>query len=345
MRTIGYICDNVPLELIEAAGFRAHRVSARPVATTALVDRHVKPELPFRAARPSLTESILDAILGGRVGPLDHLVIPRGSDPVTEMYVELLLAKRRSPDLPIPTLHFLDRNVWPSEEARAFNGRAIERLRAQLETWAGGSIDAEKLRETIGRHNARRARMRAVTDERARTDRDVAGSAALAAYAMETPRLPDSPAGAHRLRLFLGGSEVGDASIYRWLEDHGATVVAEDHGLGQRLGEADADADEEGCPFAAIAARFDKMPGWSASMPLAERARQTVRRATTAHADAAILYVHRHDRLAAWDAPTLKDALAEAGIPTLLINEASGDPDLDAESGAAIESFLRENRR
>src|SRR6478609_9535059 len=78
-RVVGYLCDNMPEELIMAAGFLPYRLSGDPTEGTDAIEQYVQPYAPPFSARNrgvGFTDAILNMLLRGRYAFLDYLVVP-----------------------------------------------------------------------------------------------------------------------------------------------------------------------------------------------------------------------------------------------------------------------------
>ena len=94
-RVVGYLCDNVPEELIVAAGFLPYRLSGDPMEGTEAIERFVKPFAgPFSARNRGVgfTDAMLNMLLRGHYAFLDYLIIPHTRKAIQAYYRELTLA-------------------------------------------------------------------------------------------------------------------------------------------------------------------------------------------------------------------------------------------------------------
>ncbi|OYY92097.1 MAG: hypothetical protein B7Y45_01025 [Sphingomonas sp. 28-66-16] len=349
-RVVAFLCDNVPTELISAAGAFPLRVHGRPNrlsgARTRLVDTLYPPDV---TQRPDFVGSMLDALLDGRYDIADAVIVPHNRNAVQAIHRELADA-RAEYGVAVPTTWYLDKAWSPFEEARAYNRQALIDLRARLESMAGAAIDDASLEQAV--NDAERARDGLAAIAGVRNANVLCGSIALemmgaywslpaSAYARlavaavdEIPRVPRQ-----RLRVYLGGSPVDHPAFYAQVEKLGGNIVAEDHCWGERA--ADARLSDAMAPFDALAERFHATPACSIRFPLAATIAANRDRALRSQVDAAIFRVEARDAVQAWETPEQVSAFEAAGIPTLHLRmQPYGDESAADECIAAFFSGL-----
>jgi benzoyl-CoA reductase/2-hydroxyglutaryl-CoA dehydratase subunit BcrC/BadD/HgdB len=327
-KIVGYLCDNVPDELISAAGFFPLRVKGAPDIDTRIVDDQVdRLYTPEVTVRPSFVAALLARLLNGDYDLLDYLIIPHNRDAIQSIFRQLNDAKRANPALRLPVLHYLDKAWSPFYAAEVYNRDRIVELRSVLENWAGAPIDESALKKAVATSNENRRLLRALAGLRAAAK--LSGVEALQAIGssmlitkeshnklltqlLETARESRPRAGP---RLFVGGSPLDHTSVYSAIEAAGATIISEDHCWGDRV--SDMPLDESLAPIHALAERFHRRPACSIHFPMAEGARACVRRATAAEVDAAIFYVMAEDWSQNWETPGQVRALEDQGVPCL----------------------------
>jgi benzoyl-CoA reductase/2-hydroxyglutaryl-CoA dehydratase subunit BcrC/BadD/HgdB len=360
-QVVGYLCDNVPEELIAAAGFLPYRLSGDPHVGREAVEQYVQPfALPFsaRSQRPGFVEAMLDMLLAGAFDFVDFLVVPHTRKAIQAMYRELTLAGHAYPELALPVLEFLDRAYTPFFASEVFNRQRLVELKARLEEWSGRTVTTDVLTGAIALTNETRALLQQLTELRHASPPRLSGVAALrvigAAAFMpkdEYNRLlrralteVGSAAEARdSVRLFVGGSPHEHTQLYEIVESCGATVVAEDHCWGTRLAEFPLDPSLD--PFEALADRYHRKPACSIAFPLATVVDACTRRAVAANVDGAIFFVLRGDAGHVWDTPDEIRSLQANGIPSLYLAYQpywSARPDeLRASVGAFVSSIKR----
>jgi benzoyl-CoA reductase/2-hydroxyglutaryl-CoA dehydratase subunit BcrC/BadD/HgdB len=353
---VGYLCDNVPVEMIDAAGFLPVRVTGDPEGSLDAVRRYVD-GLFQPTRRIGFAESMLARLLDGTYAYLDYLIVPHNRHAIQAIYQELLRAGATYPELRLPRLHLLDKSWLPFYASEAFNRDRLLDLGRALETWAGRPLTNGTLAEAIAARNEQRSLLAQVAALRAADLPRLSGLDALHVIgsSMTTPvrehtaSLRALLAGADQLplraglRVFVGGSPHDNPARYDVVEACGATVVAEDHCWGSRAADFPVRTDLE--PLSALASRFHQQPACSIRFPLRATVDACVRRAALARADAAIFFDLEHETAQVWETPDEVRALGEHGIPSLHLSEQPyhlADP---AALRQQIEAFLAPLRR
>lgn len=343
-KVIGYFEDNVPEELIIAAGFMPYRISGDPHQPTDTLKKYLYPfwkkhGLSDRQVSLGFQMSMLDLLYRGRYDFLDYLVIPFSRKGILSFCQQISAAQKAYPDLKIPEFWFLDRATTPGFDSSMFNQARIVDFKAQLESWTGAPIADETIQGAIALTNRIRAgiaRLGAL-----RVEKRISGSDALALisagkfippadYAELIEQAAEEIASApvrEGPRIFLAGSPQDNDQLYRLIEADGATIVAENHYWGSRAAEYPVDTDM--APVIAVGDMYHKKPP-SVVYPLQRAIDECVARATAAQADGVVISIYAHDNLEIWTVPHTIDALSGAGIPSLYLSEQPyliADPD------------------
>lgn len=350
---VGYLCDNVPTELILAAGCLPYRLSGSPDSDLSIVrDRIDALYQSDPTGRPDFASSVLSQILNGELDFIDHLIIPHNRHAIQAMYRELIEASAEWPGLKLPKLHYMDKAWSPHSGPDGFNRTSVEDLLHALETWTGRPISDAAIAEAITEAEEVRALLREISAKRRQRPNLISGTTALWAYGASNWLAPAQFVrtaqamldDAHRaqpregLRLFVGGSPLDHDRLYALIEGLGATVVAEDHCWGARLG--DAYDLPDGPPLARLAARFHNAPACSIRFTYEATVQASVDRALVADCDAAIYYVFKGDAAQSWETPDEVAALRGRGIPTLHLAEQRYDCQPAEELRGKIGEFL-----
>ena len=350
---VGYLCDNVPVELILAADCFPFRLSGKADADLRIVSERIdalyQPDL---TGRPAFAASILSQILSGAVDFVDYLIIPHNRHAIQAMYRELIEVADEWPGLKLPKLHYLDKAWSPLSDEDGFNRNAVEALRDALERWTERTLDDDAIASAIDDVEQTRALVRQISAARLQQPTSVSGSSALWAYAAST-RLPprqfqvaaqamldeaaDLPARKGPC-LFVGGSPFDHDRLYAIIDEVGANVVAEDHCWGARLG--DAYAMPQGAPLDRLTARFHNAPACSIRFSFEATISASVERALAAKVDAAIYYVFAGDSSQSWETPDEVGQLRAHGVPVLHLAEQSYDCSPVEEIRQKIADFL-----
>lgn len=337
-RVVGYLCDNVPEELILAAGFLPYRLSGNPDFSTESLERYLQPfAAPFSARNRGVgfVDAILAMLLAGQFDFLDYLIVPHTRKTIQAYYRELTLAKQSYPSLRIPELFYLDRAYTPFYAAEVFNRQALLELRAQLEVWSGQAMTDAAIADAIAVTNTTRRLLQQLAALRAADPPRISGVDALqfigASFFMDKREynrllgsvIAEGPSDAlsGRPRVFVAGSPLDTLGLYELVESCGAVIVAEDHCWGNRGGEYEADTNLP--PFEALADRYHRKPACSIEFPMARGVERCVERACAARVDGAIFFVMQGDGVHIWDTPDEIASLERNDVPSLYL---SGQP-------------------
>jgi hypothetical protein len=125
-------------------------------------------------------------------------------------------------------------------------------------------------------------------------------------------------------RCLLAGSMPPDERLHRTIDATGMSVIAEAHALAP--GQLGTELDLKGAPLEQALARHLRRTS-TGPRAFFDRAAAVVERARTVRADAVVLWLTREDEALAWSAPALQHALADAGLPMLLLPAARWQAD------------------
>jgi benzoyl-CoA reductase/2-hydroxyglutaryl-CoA dehydratase subunit BcrC/BadD/HgdB len=336
-RVVGYLCETIPEELIEAAGFLPYRISGRPGVDPEIQEKYVYPFEPkaFTAVRQiglEFVDSMCSLVLGGDYDFVDYLVIPNTRKTILQIFSQLADAKAAFPELNLPETYVLDRTLTPYFSSGLFNRARLFDFKAKLEVWSGKAISESALSAAIVVHNRNRALLGEIVARRNAKPATVSGRDALQIFCsskfmpkaehsrlLEDYLATNKASEVHGARLFVGGSPVDHLQLYELIESCGATVVAEDHCWGSRCSDFPVATDIE--PMEAIVERYNKVPACSILFPLSETVGRSVGRAVAGGAQGAIFNAFSGDEPQRWDVPDERAALEKRGIPSLYLAE------------------------
>lgn len=356
---IGVIGGEVPVEIIEACGGQAVRLSA--------ADRPAGPEAVrlLGAAVDSVAHSVLDRILSGEPGSLRALVVSRDCQASLRLFyvLRMLAAQGRA----VPAVHLVDLLHLPRESTRDYNAGQIAKLADTVARWTGTGITPE------GLHAARTLRAELASALRALRDRRaagaVSGTTALRVYALAQTATPadclasvDAVLGADqakpgpgkgharagaaegRPRVFLTGSTIDQVSVYDGLESAGLFLAGEDHNWGDPVADLwDPPAEVTDLPtaYADIAGHRLRAGPMAQTSGLAERARYSADRVRRCGASVVLSVGRHHDPAPGWDRPGLiRELGSRARVVTLPVAAHTWSAD---ELGTAVELLTRED--
>lgn len=309
---VGVIGEGAPETMIAAAGFLAYRLSGDPDLPLANVRHYLhasfnkgQSERPIRLA---WVEAIIEKLLNGSFDFVDYLVIPYNRKEIAQVHTKLRDIARDWPQFRLPEAVLLDRAVLGDARAQAYNAARDNEFKAQLESWAGGSIGDAAIRAASDARDESRAEMAKVQQMRGVR---LSGSDALAIMgasrmmprdafnrALKDLLASDLPPAAGK-RVFLGGSAPDSDMLYRCIENARGQVVGENHDWGQRMFEP------EGVSMV--------------TFPLSRSVAACVARAKACQAEAVIHFVHADDSWQMWDVPDEQRALKAMGLPCLYL--------------------------
>lgn len=331
-RVVGYVCDNVPVELIRAAGFLPFRLSGDSSRSREEIARLIAPVHSRRFAGNEFVEAIYAGLADGSLGFLDYLVVPHNRKSVQSIVQSVEILRRVNPQMTLPETYFLDRTYARTFLTGGYNRRSFFSFAEQLAEWAGRPIDEATLDGCIAEANETRGLLRDLNALRVAPAPLISGSEALVilgashylppakfnnllrARLDEVRRRSPLPG----IRLYLGGSPVDHVQLYELVESCGALIVAEDHCWGARCGELDP---APGKALDALARRFDHAPACSLLTSIDDTINAVVNRCVQSRADAAIFSVIKGDASQMWETPSEIDALAARGIPSLHLQQ------------------------
>ena len=322
-KVAGYFCDNVPEEIILAAGFFPFRISGDPRGGTELADRYTEPFY-----QPDV-RSMLNMLLSGWYDFLDFLIIPNSRDAVLALYYHLDKIQQIDPNLKLPELYLFDiprTRFWLSS---LYTRDRVRELARKLEKLSGEEISNKSLSRAIATGNENKMLLKKVAALRAAEPPRISGVEALQIigssmfmlkeehnkllrqFLKETDGLPVTDG----VRLFVEGSPIDNLQLYELVESCNATIVGEDNCWGNRYSDDPIDLSPD--PLEAIAERYHLKSLCPRMHFMDRRTDYCLRSAVEAKAQGALFFFLEWDNAPAWEYPDQKKALEEKGIPTI----------------------------
>jgi len=321
-KVVGYVGDDVPEEMIRAAGFFPLRISGDPWGGTEEADRYTEPFYD-----PSV-RSMLNMLLTGRYDFLDFLVVPHSSDAVLRLYYHLRDIQQMDSALKLPDLHLFDilhTRFWMTG---LYIRDRVREFKKKLEAWSGKELSKKALSQAIAVGSENKNLLMKVSDLREAEPSLLSGVDALQVIgsSMVMPKEEhntllrqflsmEKRPGGEKPRLFVEGSSIDNLQFYELVESCGATIVAESHDWGNRSFDDPVDPTLD--PLEAIAERYHLRSPSPRMHSIGRRVAYTVERAVRAKSRGAIFFFLEWDSAPAWDYPDQKKALEEKAIPTL----------------------------
>lgn len=331
-RVIGYIGDDIPVELILAADALPLRLSGIPRATP-LADRYL--ESSFGTAYRSLLEWWLE----GELDFLDAVVFPRSNDSAQRLYYYVCELQRRGihhgPRSLIYDLARVNRQT-----SRAHTIAATQALASELGTSTAG------LEAALTRVRNRAAFIRRLSGLRVDAV-GLAGSDVLRAWrcmqldwtieleatvrdwSLAAPRTMQGK------RIFFAGSTPPDERFHRAVEGIGCNIA--DELFDEAPSHSAARWMTSGASLEAIADAYRSARSTAAI--LLQSPDTLVARARSIDASGVVLWFVDEDEGIVWEVPRQLERLRRAGIPVLSLTRQRWDA--DAAHLATVQEFAR----
>lgn len=344
---VAFMSNNVPVELIHAAGCFPLQLPTTPLPSTEHADEYLEPRFD------PLVRNVLEQLLRGDLAAVDLLVLPRTVDSMQRLYYYLAELKRSfGKHLPEPFLYDLLHTPWYS--SAEYNYARTLALQSRLEQLTGRPVLEGALRESIRLYNAVRVRIDQLLARRRADPCALAGELALPLFAAAQRVAPEAlcqlldqvldaaSENATGTRTLLVGSAHDSPSLHRAIADAGGQVVSDHHWLGDLL--FGAAIDEQLPPLRALSTHYHRESESVRRFPTAPDT--LVRCAKAAHAEVAVFFYWAEEEALTWDYAAQRRALVAAGIPVLLLARqaypfAAGT---DSAGAAALRAFFDEVR-
>jgi hypothetical protein len=306
---LGFVGPDVSIDLLLASGRPFGHLPWRADDATPFADQWLE------SGFPGWSRSILEQWHAGAFDGLEAVVFSRTDDASQRLYYYVRELQQRGL-LKGPRPLVLDLALVPRQSSFEHSALAVASLARDL------GIDDAALRGGVARADALRLKLRQLQAHRG-TDGSFFERLSRALLWSDPTRWIDAvtlPAPDDAPRLLLAGSVPPDERLHRAVGQAGGCIVAETHvhavgRLGLPLAAAEADA----------ARHVARQLIATASGPRAflDRAAWIVQQAREARAAAVILWLTREDEALAWHVPAMRQALAAANLPALVLPAAS----------------------
>jgi benzoyl-CoA reductase/2-hydroxyglutaryl-CoA dehydratase subunit BcrC/BadD/HgdB len=334
---VAFASNNVPVELIHAAGCFPLQLPTAPRPDTARADRYLESRFE------PMTRAALELMLAGELDAARLVVLPRTSDSWQRLYYYLCeLARSFGEQLPEPFLY--DLLHTPFESSAEYNLESTRALAEKLAAVSGKRPSEPELAQSIALYNRIRDKLNQCLARRRAVPCQLAGSDAVELFTASQRLDPlvfegvleglmASPTAAvSGMRTLLIGSAHDTPALHRAVERAGGQVVADYHFRGDLLwGPKIAHARK---PIEAIAQHYHRSSLSARTFPTPLES--LVELAKTSRADAAIFYYYAEEEALTWDYAAQEAALRALGISTLHFESESYPP------SAAVEPRLRD---
>jgi bzd-type benzoyl-CoA reductase N subunit len=325
---VGTLCSYAPEELILAGGALAHRIvgGSGPIS---------KADAHLQSYSCSLVRGALADALTGELDLLDGIIFPHTCDTIQRLSDIWRINAKTGFHLDVVLPVKLN-----TDSARTYMTAVLTGARARLETLLNRSIGDADLRLAIETYNQIRATMARLYTLRRQRPGLIAGhdlhTIVRASMVMDrreflaclgdlVDRL-EQQSGEDKLaakRIFLSGGVCNLPDFYALIESAGGVVVGDDLCTGSRglTGRIETGKD----PLGAIAARYARRAICPAKHAgVTRRGDELVRHAKACGAQGLIFVFLKFCDPHAFDYPYLKAMLAEAGLPSLVIELEEG---------------------
>lgn len=325
-QVIGCLGSDVPEEFLIAAGFLPVRICGDPAANSEIADQYLEPGFD------PLVRAQFSRIVDGSYSYLDYLIISNSSDALIRVFYYLRALLEVEPSMGVPELYFFDFLHTHFRLSALYDRDRARDLLEILGNWRGQIVTSEELTRAIALCNQSRQLLQELQTLRGPQPPRLAGSQALELIgALQfMPRqeynelLKTFLEQAHNLislkgvRLFVTGSTQDHTGFYELVESCGAIIVGEDHEMGSRLFTSQVDPSVD--PIEAIVDRYQLRPPSSSQATISERVEALVNQVRASGAEGVIFFIHTADDAPSWDFPAQRKALAELGLPVLLLD-------------------------
>jgi benzoyl-CoA reductase/2-hydroxyglutaryl-CoA dehydratase subunit BcrC/BadD/HgdB len=347
-KVVGYCSNNIPVELILAAGLQPVELTGSPAHATAVGDEYMETIFDGHI------RSLFDRTLTGQFNFCDLILIPRSSEGYLELYYFLDEVRKWEPNRKFPEIYLFDLLQTPYWTTGRYVRGRVDALKAKLEQVAGHAISAERLLEAVKTVNRSRDLLRDINTLRRSDPPRLSGGDMLKVIAasgftergaynalleeLAKPQSAGKPlSGA---RLMVKGSPQGTTEFYDLVEKNGAVVVADDHVNGERA--FDGRVREAQDLLDAISFYYQTESYSPRSYPQSTQDARFMANVEAAGVDGVIFFVEEHDDTLGWDYPDQKKLLDARGIPSVyLVHQSYRTPDRAAQTAAVRDLVQR----
>jgi hypothetical protein len=323
---IGLVGADLPIDVLLASGRPFGHLPWDAARPTPWADLWLESSFPY------WTRSILEQWHAGAFDGVDTVVFSRAEDASQRMYYYVRELQRRGA-LRGPAPVMFDIALLPRESSLAHTTAAV----AELATTVGTT--AAELPRGIERANRLRSALQHLQATRAGSGPFYERIARAALWSDTTgciERIEPPATRSTNARVLLAGSVPPDDRLHHAAEEGGASIVAEAHVHGlARLGAPLMLAGDS--PESAVARGLRTASVGPRAMR--DRGRWIVEQAAAARASGVIVWLTREEEALAWHVPTQTRALADAGVPALVLAAAQWRADDGAL--ARIADFCR----
>lgn len=350
-KSIGYLSALGPVEIITSAGLIPVRLKGDVSESITKADAHMETIVcPF-------VRNVFDAVLKGKYGYLDGIVIPHLCDSTSRTYDTWTY------NVGLPYTHFLNVPHVTDDPSVEFFKAILRVFMKSLEELTGRAIPDEALAGAVKAHNENRQKMRELYSLRKMNPPLVSGAemtkllvAAISLPVEESTALIESvikerrgkaasPDG-KRKRIMLVGDQIDDVVVTDIIEKAGARLVMDDTSIGSKMYWGDVDVTPD--PMQGIAERYlRKLPLPTTCVGLQKSYEESLevrfghirKYADEFKVDGVILFIYKYCDPYGFEVPALKNFIESYGTPVLYLEDEYSASTV-ARLKTRIEAFL-----
>ena len=338
---VAFVSNNIPIELVHAAGCFPLQLPALRGDPTPRADLYME-----RAFDP-MARSIFERLLRQDFSFVDLIVLPRSVDSFHRLYY-YLCELRRTAQEQVPESFLYDLLHTPWHSSAEYNYASTVAFGKRLEDLTGAEVSEGAMLASIALYNRIRRKLSAVSERRRSVPCTIAGTDAIELLIASQQMAPEAFEGvlddlltrplrvAEGTRVIVVGSAQDTSALHASIGRAGGQVVADHHWRGDLLfGHC---VDESLPPLRALSTHYHRDSASVRTYPAATAG--LVESARRAGAQAAIFYYYAEEEALTWDYPAHAAALAKIGVPALRLDSQPYPPD-DAIQ-PALSRFLAE---
>ena len=322
-KIIGALGDDVPEELMIAAGMQPVRIYAGDAGRYPEADKYL--EYAFDPVMRAKFQQIVD---GTWAASLHGLAISNSTDVIIRIYLYLRELKRVEPEQPIPDMYFID---WLFTRNRMYQERnefILKGFMDKVEHWAGRPVTPKDMDDAAKLCNENKAMLRKLDALRHGSEVLIGGCEMLvligSGFFMDKERHTTLLRRVYEaarqwpvisgVRVFYTGSAQEKLDVYERIEACGGVIVGEDHGWGARS--FDRDYPRSYPPVRALVDTYMLREFSSKKAFVSQRVSALNRQVCKSGAQLVLFYLHMYEEAASWDYPEQKKSLEAQGIKT-----------------------------
>jgi benzoyl-CoA reductase/2-hydroxyglutaryl-CoA dehydratase subunit BcrC/BadD/HgdB len=325
---VAFMSNNIPIELIHAAGCFPLQLPALPGDPTPRADLYMEQSFD------PMARSIFERLLRQDFSFVDLIVFPRSVDSFHRFYYYLCELRRMALET-VPESFLYDLLHTPWYSSAEYNYASTVALQERLEDLAGIEVSDGAMLASIALYNRIRRKLSVVSERRHSVPCTFAGTDAIELLIASQHMAPEAfegvldalltcqPRVAEGTRVIVVGSAQDTSALHASIGRAGGQVVADHHWRGDLLfGPC---VEEALPPLRALSTHYHRDSASVRTYPAVTAG--LVQSARRARAQAAIFYHYAEEEALTWDYPAHAAALAAIGVPALRLDSQPYPPD------------------